>query len=726
MDLGLLKPSLQEWLETDGLGGFASSTTAGIHTRRYHGWLFLSGKDPGERWLALSKLEDVCKSPDGVWELSSNFYPGTTYPRGIDHLWAFAKDPFARFIFKVGKTFLEREIFMVRGVPGVFCRYKLKDGLKIAGREAITLSLRPLCNARFYHNISREGSWSPRIHRLGDAVLLDTHPAWGGLLLACCPGSFVEAPCWYRNMVYPRERERGLDYLEDHFSPGYFSAALYPGEEVVFYAGPVPKGPERFGEALFAGLEDTLAERLREMTLEDFTGTLRETALSLAEMERQRREEIFLSGGTGLLGKLFLAGDQFIVNVSGKSSIIAGYHWFGEWGRDSFISLPGLLLASGRFADAKEVFLRFSAAIEGGLVPNRFEEGRGAAYNSADASLWFIDALSRYEKISGDSGLVIALLPKVKAIVEAYMAGTSNGIRMDSDGLLCAGSRETQLTWMDACVDGMPVTPREGYPVEVNALWIQALDLLGNWCKRFGDTHAQASLPSPAFGTRGTPKGESRSRAEAWTETPLAPTGDLQPDSSKYFRIAHLARKEFLRRFVWPGVGLYDRVDCKGPVAEIRPNQVIAAALPGLDLPHQVLMEVWNTAVTKLLTPHGLRSLAPSSAGYAGTYKGGPRDRDRAYHQGTAWPWLFGPLFDLAGKISTGVPGFQSLREELFSVLLSHVSRLDANPCIGTIFEVASGDPPYEPDGAVAQAWSVAEVTKIISHFRGLEKDINA
>jgi len=704
-----LKPSLQEWLETDGLGGFSSSTTCGIHTRRYHGWLFLSGKDPNERWLALSKLEDWCTSPDGKWALSSNFYPGTTYPNGIDNLWAFSKNPFPKFIFKIGKQILEREIFMVKGVPGVFCVYRLENSLQTPGKRKLTLTLRPLCNNRFYHHAAREGSWDPQICPLEGAVILESHPACDKLLFVCHKSRFVEDPKWYKNMLYPKERERGLEYLEDHFSPGYFSAELASGEEVVFWAGPSSKDKSNFGRNFNSILND--------VTFDDFVKSLAECAKVLRDYELNRRKTLVKdTRSSDLLARLILAGDQFIIRTEGKTSIVAGYHWFGEWGRDTFISLPGLLLSTGRFREAKEVFLRFAEAIRKGVIPNRFEGGRGAAYNSVDASLWFIDALAKYERETKDWNFVQTVLPRVTEIVNCYIRGTNYDIKMDSDCLLKVGSKDVQLTWMDACVNGIPVTPRHGYPVEVNALWIQALSYVGQWFRRLDEA-----------------------------------VGKNNPANYKdYLRLARAARKEFLKRFIWPQVGLYDRLDEKGPVLEIRPNQVIAAAIEGMDLPSQVLVEVWNTAYTKLLTPHGLRTLAPFSPGYTGKYRGGPQERDSAYHQGTAWPWLLGPFFDLARKIwktagtCYGNHGYCGDRDQsnshleifgegvnenldadmdknmgnslfaLFPVLLSHIVRLDSNPCIGTIFEVASGDPPYEPGGAVAQAWSVAETTRIL------------
>lgn len=704
-----LKPSLQEWLETDGLGGFASSTTIGIHTRRYHGWLFMAGADPGERWLCLSKLEDACSGPEGKWELSSNFYPGATYPSGSRNIWAFSKKPFPTFTFKAGKNFIEREIFMVKGMPGVFCVYRLKDGAGLLSREGFTLTLRPLCNSRFYHHTAKEGSWAPRIHCVDAGVVLEGHSC-GDLALVCSRGEFAQDVKWYKNMLYPVERSRGLDYTEDHLSPGYFTTQIRPGEEVVFWAGPVSKTRK-------------VASPLDEegLAFSEFCTGLRLFAAKHRNYELARRHEVGQGGaGDGNLGDLCLAADQFVINTGRGTSIIAGYHWFGEWGRDTFISVPGILLHTGKFAQAREVFLRFGQNIRNGLIPNRFEEGQGAAYNSADASLWFIDALDKYEKASGDWDFVKMVLPVAGEIIKNYIQGTDWGIKLASSGLLAVGTEDTQLTWMDACVAGCPVTPRGGFPVEINALWVRALTLYGTWLERQRNDREKARASTGHIHGLNMP----------------GDAGDEGTNPRLFFRLAMRARKEFMRLFVWPGVGLYDRIDEDGPVPEIRPNQIIAGSIRELGLPRYVLFEIWDTAFRKLLSPHGVRTLAPYSANYRGSYAGGPGERDSAYHQGTAWPWLLGPFFDLSVRLLLGSTAEYSgetrigdtreggkasrlLSDGPAHLAVSHILRLDSNPCVGNVFEVASGDPPFEAGGAVAQAWSVAEMIRIVSYLSG-------
>jgi predicted glycogen debranching enzyme len=671
-------PSLQEWLETDGLGGFCSTTTAGINTRRYHGWLFLAAKESGERFLALSKIHDSAGTPAGEFDLSTSYYPGGRHPQGVTNLWFFRKDPFPAFTFNLAGRFLTREIFMEKGSPGVFCRY-LPEARP--GGGSIRLSARPMCNYRSYHHTSKAHSWEPRVFGYSGGVVIEGHPACRQLLLLFHDASFGADPKWYYNMIYPRESDRGLDDTEDHFSPGTFTLEISPEAPGYFWAGPMPAG---------AGSIEDLARDLPRRYEESRQREVRRRA-ALMDGPATRSGRLW-----SLPGRLALAGDQFVVERDSGASIIAGYHWFGEWGRDSFIAMPGLLLCRGRFGEAREVFVRFCDAMKDGLIPNAFTDGPGAVYNSVDASLWMVNALRKYEAYSGDSRFPLSLLPRLQEMVKSYMSGTLYGIEARGDGLLLAGRPDTQVTWMDACSGGEPVTPRHGMPVEVNALWVSALDAVARWT---------ASTASVARWTAST------ASVARWTAA--SPFGD----ASSYRRLASSALAAFRRTFVWPGVGLYDRVDAAGPGKEIRPNQVIAASLPAVALPIGTLRDIWSTAVSVLLTPRGLRTLDPAAPGYRGTYKGNPAERDASYHQGTAWPWLVGPLFDLSAKLDRAF-GYEAGRGPFGGLVLNRalpgVVYIDRNPCMGSIFEVASGDWPYEPGGAIAQAWRVGEAQRIL------------
>lgn len=649
-----MAPSLREWLETDGLGGFASSTAAAINTRRYHGWLFLC-RDDGERFLALSKIHDAARSAGNDFDLSTSYYPGGKHPGGVKNLWLFRRDPFPAFIYNLGGKFLSREIFMEKGSPGVFCRYLPESR---PWGEDVELTARPMCNFRSYHYTALSHTWEPAFTPFASGVVIEGHPACKELLLAFHGASFHLDPKWYYNMIYPEETARGLGNADDHLSPGTFTTTVSPSAPGYFWAGPLPAGaaPEDVARDLPARYEDA---RRREV---------------------RRRARLFESGGLRgnefhrLAGRLSQAADQFVVDRNGSSAIIAGYHWFGEWGRDTFISVPGLLLCTGRYKEAREIFLRFCEHMKGGLIPNVLSQP-ASLYNSADASLWMVNALTKYEQYSGDTSLPLALLPKLQEVVQAYLSGTAFSIGVTEGGLLCAGSPDTQVTWMDACAGGCPVTPRHGAPVELNALFISALEAIGRWTDRSGESGA-------------------------W-----------------YRQMARRSRAAFRRSFLWRGSGLYDRIQDGVPVMEVRPNQVIAASLGGVQLPLSVAREVWDVAVNYLLTPRGLRTLSPAHPAYRGTYKGNPAERDSAYHQGTAWPYLIGSLFDLSARLD-GARGYGPGRGPYGGLILSRalpgIVRLDENPCIGSIFEVASGSFPYEMGGAVSQAWSVGEILRVM------------
>lgn len=648
-------PSLQEWLETDGLGGFASSTAACINTRRYHGWLFLSGPG-GERYLALSKLHDSVRSPSGDFDLSTSYYPGGRHPQGVLNQWYFKSDPFPSFTYNLGGRFLTREIFMEKGWPGVYCRYMPESR---SWGDTFTLVVRPMCNYRHYHHTATAGSWNPLVHGAGPAAVIEGHPACGSLLLVLHGATFEPDPKWYYNMIYPKETARGLDDTEDHFSPGMFTVTVSAGSPGYFWAGPLPEGAR----------------------VEDFARELPDRYEEARRREVRRRRHILRSQAVSgrywsIPGRLALAGDQFVVRRASGAAIIAGYHWFGEWGRDAFIALPGLLLGTGRFSEAREVFLRFCDHMRGGVIPNVLDEAGESLYNSVDASLWMIEALRKYEEYSRDTAFPLVLLPRLTEVIDSFLAGTLYGTSVDGRWLVRTGSPDVQVTWMDACVGGCPVTPRNGYPVEVTALFISALEAVARWTDLAG-----------------------------------------REGGNRYRSIARKSLRSFIASFRWPGAGLYDSLSDGGPVAEIRPNQVMAAGLARLHLPQAVLRDVWETATRRLLTPRGLRTLDPAHPAYQGTYKGNPAERDAAYHQGTAWPYLIGSLYDLSVKMDRAAgygPGQGPHGGLVLNRALPGIIDLDRNPCRGSIFEVASGSWPFEPGGAVAQAWSVAEALRII------------
>jgi predicted glycogen debranching enzyme len=455
------------------------------------------------------------------------------------------------------------------------------------------------------------------------------------------PGAtFVPDGLWYRAFEYERERERGLDFREDLFSPGVLRLELLPGRAIHVLAS---------AGGLLAGVDP---ERL--MAAE------------------RRRLRICGGGGEGALPELRRAADAFVVRrgPAGRT-IIAGYHWFADWGRDSMIALPGLCLATGRADDARAILSEYARHVDRGMIPNRFPDGGGEPeYNSVDAALWLVVAVGRYLEATADAGFVrMRMADPVAAILDGYRAGTRHGIRVNADGLLTQGEEGLQLTWMDARVGQQVVTPRRGQPVEIQALWYNAL-LIG------AEVAREAAEPG---------------RAREWTA------------------LAGRARESFLRAFWSEEQGyLADLVADDGQADfSLRPNQLYALGLPHVLLPRDRALRVLDAVKRHLLTPVGLRTLSPEHPAYRGRYAGGPAERDAAYHQGTVWPYLAGAYFDAVTRVH-GEAGKAEAREWLDG-FAAHLEEAG----LGTVSEVFDGDAPHAPGGAIAQAWSVGEILRV-------------
>lgn len=627
-----------EWVLTNGLGGYASATVTGANTRRYHALLMASLLPPVERVLLVSQVEEELESDGQRYGLATAHYPGVIHPAGYRFLESFALAPLPTWRFRVGSRVLERRVAMPHGQNATIVSYRLRGGG--AGR----LRLRPLVNLRDYHSDTQGQPDLFTQEPLADGVAL--HSGLGRPLIIRMVGArYQVAPQWHERMEYPRERERGLTDTEDHFSPGVLEVTL--GTRPVNLVCALD-GLEGEPEALVAGEE----ARLRALA--------------------QR------GGQLGWLpGRLFPAADSFLVDryergegapgAAGKT-IIAGYHWFADWGRDTMIALPGICLVTGRLAEARQVLLTFAGHLRRGLVPNRFSDtGAGADYNTVDASLWFIHAAWKYYQYSRDAETVRALRPALEEILAAYREGTDFGIGMDpEDGLIRAGGPGLQLTWMDAKVGDWVVTPRWGKPVEISALWYNAL-------------RAAADLGT----TLGWPE-------RGWGET------------------AERVGAGFAR-FWNPDIGcLYDVLD--GPAGAdpaVRPNQVLAAGLPFPVLVGERAAAMLEVVRERLLTPFGLRTLDPGHPEYRGQCTGDQRSRDGAYHQGTVWPWLIGPYLDALARTQPGL-GRRQVRR-LLGGLTRHLREVG----LGTISEIFDGDLPHRPRGCVSQAWSVAEVLRV-------------
>jgi predicted glycogen debranching enzyme len=629
-----------EWLETDGVGGFASGTASGIRTRRYHALLLTATTPPTGRIVLVNGFDAWIETPNGKFALTSQRYaPEIVSPDGTNRIVEFTHEPWPKWRFRCEDgTEIEQEIFLEAGKSSCTVLWRV-----IGEQRNVKLFARPFLSGRDYHALHRENpNFSFKAHIHAD------HVAWRpyhGLpaVTAVSNGIYMHEPFWYRNFSYEEEEARGLDCVEDLASPGVFQWEL------------------SFGEAAWTLTTD----------LESIHQSAGETSVQESALEARLNEQIRRGQFKSPLAR---AADAYIVRGRHGKTIIAGYPWFADWGRDTFIALRGLCIASGRLDDALNILLSWSAHVSEGMLPNRFpDSGEAPEYNSVDASLWFIiavqdliDALNTAKRKINPVDKA-KLLAAIEAILNGYAAGTRFGIRQDEDGLLACGVPGSQLTWMDARVGDWTVTPRVGKPVEVSALWINALHVGARYSARWQDEFNKAAS---AFRTR------------FWNQ-------DRQC--------------------------LYDVIDCDhiaGRVdASFRPNQIFAiGGLPLNLLPRALGLQIVANAEARLWTPLGLRSLAPKEPGYTPHYQGGVRERDGAYHQGTVWPWLAGAFVEAWMRVrDNSAEAKQEAREKFLSPLLAHFN--DAG--LGHLGEIADAESPHSPRGCPFQAWSIGELMRL-------------
>lgn len=643
-----------EWLVTNGLGGYASSTIVGANTRRYHGLLVAAISSPRERFVLLSKLDEEIEADGVSYYLGTNEYtPATIHPCGFVHLEQFRlEDGLPVWTYRGGDWELEKRLWMAYGQNSTYIAYTLTRA-----PGPVMLTLRPLVNYRnFHHETKGRVDWDflhAEADERGCCVLRAFEGAHPYVIRTIPEMEHIPTGIWYWNFLHRRERERGLEYTEDLYAPGVLRRPLAASETQLVIAS--SESPAQV----------------------DFRG-----AYTLEREQARRRALLEQSGLTEepeVIQQLVLAADQFVVQraptsrtgrLPGRppSTVIAGYHWFGEWGRDTMIALPGLLLTTRRYEEAAAVLQTYASYVDQGMLPNRFpEKGESPEYNTADATLWFFVALWSYIQATGDLNLAANLYPLLVEIIEWHMRGTRYDIGMDpADGLLRAGQPGVQLTWMDAKVEDWVVTPRYGKPVEINALWYNALRIVDEVGRRL---------------RRRAGRKPAREVAE------------------------QVARTFPLRFWYAPGGYLYDVVDGpSGDDSSLRPNQIFALSLPFPLIGGEQARAVLRAVGEELLTPYGLRSLSPKDPAYHGRYEGDVWQRDGAYHQGTAWSWLIGPYCTAMRRVY----GHQAQVRRLLEPLLAHVQEAG----IGSISEIFDGDPPFTPRGCIAQAWSVAEVLR--------------
>jgi len=688
----------REWLLTNGLGSFASGTVSDVRTRTYHGWLFAATNPPSGRTLLFSHLEASLEVLGNVVALGTNFWGnGQVEPTGYELLRCFDINPVPKWIWGQDNWQLTRQLVMPYGLVGTedwgqgrisnapcpmpnahlqFCHRTLIQ-YRYEGTDTAILRLRLLIAERDFHH---QQTASPRLQfseLLGQQqVCLQAKNAghfgipWH---LRWTQGRYQTDAVWYWNYGLPEETKRGLGDKEDLYSPGYLIVILQPGDAVTLEAR--------------VGFPDSMAGVLTS-----------ETFAEVVEAEQERLSQIFgwSKGGTGeeffntqspipnphspLWQQLIKASDQFIVyraSIAGPT-VIAGYHWFNDWGRDTLIALPGLALVPRRFDLAKGILRTFGHYCRHGLIPNAFLDVNGEPiYNSIDAALWWIETLGLYLEATQDWEFLAEQFPTVQQIYKAFVGSTHFNVQIDAtDGLVSWDAPGVALTWMDVVIGADPVTPRYGKPVEINALWYSALCWLSQWAER---------LSQLEFGE------------------PVRLTKQAQRYAQQAERV-----KTSLQKFWNPHLGyLYDTIDPDDRRnIQVRPNAVLALSLHHCAFSEQQGCQILDLATVSLLTPYGLRSLDPGDPEYKGRYEGNQKQRDRAYHQGTVWAWLIGPYIRAWQR-------FYPQRSLPFDwqPLLDHF-QFDA--CLGSISEIFDGDAPHTPRGAIAQAWSVAEVIRHI------------
>lgn len=638
-DLG--QAERREWWIANGLAAYAGGTIAGSLTRRYHGLLIAPVASPLGRRLLLAKADATAFAGSRAWPLFTNRWKsGAISPAGHVRIGSFHLDcsvPVWRY--EIEDRQIEARIWMEPGAHTTYAAWRLLPDAG-APENGFSLRLTLLANNRDHHGTMQVGGFDPEIRVQGDTLLVTD--AGLSLSIRAPGGSVAPKRDWYRDFDLPVERERGLDATDNHLCVGEATVPLVAGQWCGIVASLEPDPPSNLAAALARRLNHDRAI----------------VANALASSARMRHAPSWIA-------RLALSADAFvfsrpIANPAEGKSVIAGYPWFGDWGRDTMISLPGLTLATGRPEIALRILRTFAGFVSEGMLPNLFPgAGDQPEYNTADASLWFFEAWRAYFAETEDENALGEVFPILSDMIEWHERGTRYGIGMDStDSLLKAGVPGIQLTWMDVKIGDWVVTPRVGKPVEINALWYNALRIMSAFAARLG-----------------------------------------KPDT--FSAAAESARRGFAR-FVRPdGEGLYDVIDGpNGESASIRPNQIFAVSLPHSPLSSDAQASVVRVCRRHLLTPYGLRSLAPGESGYRGAYEGDVRERDSCYHEGPVWAWLLGP-FSLAAYRVTGDAA-------LAEALLESIRDALEDQGVGTIGEIFDGDPPYHPRGAPAQAWSVA------------------
>jgi predicted glycogen debranching enzyme len=636
----------REWIVTNGIGGYASGTIAGTLTRRYHGLLVASLKPPLERTLLFTKIDETVRYAGVTFDLGANRWQnGYVAPQGWLSIERFYLDgALPVWHYAVGDALIEKRVWMEYGENTTYVRYTV-----LRAENLVDLSLRSFVNYRGFHGNTHAGDWRIAVDGVPGGARVTAFDGARPFWLLAGAGTITIENVWYRDFVLSQETARGLDDRDDNLAAMSVTVSLEPGASLTLVAS------DRDPSGMLTG--DPLS-RASERS---------ETILRTWQTHSANAQ------APAWIARCALAADAFVVsrpiaNDANAKSVIAGYHWFGDWGRDTMISLPGLALTTGRPEIARAILLTFSQFVNGGMLPNFFPDaGETPEYNTVDAALWYIEAAARYVETTHDMATLRSLWPALCQIIDGYRDGTRYGIHMAADGLIVADAPGVQLTWMDAKVGDWVVTPRAGKPVEIAALWYNALERMSS----------------------------------------LAVCIE-EPDA--YAAIADRARAGFGRFWNVQRSCCFDVIDGpNGNDASIRPNQIFAVSLAHSPLTAERQRAVVERCAAELLTSAGLRTLAPGDPRFAPHYGGSQHDRDAAYHQGTVWPWLLGPFALAHARVFNDRTLARSFLEPLAEQLT------DAG--LGTIGEIADGVAPFEPRGAIAQAWSIAETLRAWSEL---------
>jgi len=639
-----------EWLETNGLGGWTGFSILGCNTRRYHGLLVAATNPPTERMVLLSKLDETVVVNNEKIELSTNVYD-VIHPSGHQYLASFSKQLFPEWLYEMNGLILKKTIAMVHGDNTTLILYEV-----IEAKDIFSLELLPLIAARGYHTLQHSATnifWD--VHFENGIFKNQPYDSSPNIFISVPRSTYQHHPSWFYKFNYVVEKYRGLDFKEDLFNHGTISVTLNEGDKL----------------GIIVSTEDPSGKNAHDLFE-------KEKQRKLHLVNHSSEEPIDLS----IAQHLTLAADQFIVKRDEDlKTIIAGYHWFTDWGRDTMISLPGLCLTTGRYEDAKKIIAAFAKNVSMGMLPNRFQDNdEPPEYNTVDGTLWYFVSIYKYLQHTNDIRFVLdKILPVLKDIVDWHFKGTRYNIHVDEDGLLYAGEKGQQLTWMDVRIGDWVVTPRMGKPVEIQALWYNALKIFAE----------------------------------------LLEINDQMDDAELVNGSAEKAKEAFLEKF-WCAEGnyLYDVIDENGnPDPALRPNQLFAASLPFALIDEEQTAAILKAVEEKLYTPVGLRSLAQDDARYVSAYCGESYKRDSCYHQGTVWSWLLGPYANaiMYAPQFVGSDGLSG-KEKVENIIENLKYHLNA-ACIGSISEIFDADAPHYPRGCVAQAWGVGEILRFITEY---------